>query len=168
MKKTVIAMIATVGLSSTLMAMGPGMQESQGSKGMHACKHMKGKHHKKRGDIYRTLQQLDLTAAQQKELQSLRETQRAERKAKRKKMQEKREARSAKRDQKADLGRFMSAEKFDKEAFKVVMQERMERRLRVKKERREQRMEKRAENMEKIFHILTPLQREKWIQLSKS
>lgn len=168
MKKTVIAMVTAVGLSSTLMAMGPGMQGSQGSKGMHSCKHIKGKHHKKRDEIHKTLQQLDLTEAQKKELQALRETQRAERQANRKKMQERREARRAKRDQKPDLGRFMSAEKFDKEAFKVVMQERMEKRLRMKKERRERMMEKRAENMEKIFHILTPEQREKWIQLSKS
>ncbi|UFH59445.1 Spy/CpxP family protein refolding chaperone [Sulfurovum mangrovi] len=169
MKKTMIAMIATVGLSSTLMAMGPDMQPCQDSKGMHACqgyknmkscKYTKGKHHKKRDDLYRTLRQLDLTAAQKEELRAFRETQRAERKA----MKEQR----GKRQRNVDLSDFMSAEKFDKEAFKAAMKERMEQREKMREKRREAMMEKRAERMEKIFTILTPAQREKWIQLSKS
>ncbi|MDD2451524.1 periplasmic heavy metal sensor [Sulfurovum sp.] len=149
MKKTVITIIATLGLGSALMASGHGM---------HACKH-----HKDRSGISQTIQQLDLTEAQKKELQAIREAQRAERKASRKAMKEKRTG----KQQRMDLGKFMSAEKFDKEAFKTAMKERMQQREEMREKRREAMIEKRAERMEKFFSILTPEQREKWIQLSQ-
>ncbi|MDD3592634.1 MAG: Spy/CpxP family protein refolding chaperone [Sulfurovum sp.] len=149
MKKTAITMIAALGLSSALMASGHGM---------HGCKH-----HKERSTIYQTIQQLDLTEAQKKELQAFRETQRAERKASRKALKGKRAA----KQNRTDLSKFMSAEKFDKEAFKTVMKERMQQREVMREKRREAMIEKRAERMEKFFTILTPEQREKWIQLSK-
>jgi protein CpxP len=149
MKKTAITIIAALGLSSALMASGHGM---------HACKH-----HKERSTIYQTIQQLDLTEVQKKELQALRETQRAERKASRKALKEKRTG----KQQRMDLGKFMSAEKFDKEAFKAAMNERMQQRDEMREKRLEAMIEKRAEKMEKFFSILTPEQREKWIQLSQ-
>lgn len=155
MKKTVIAIIATVGLSSALMSMGPDMQ---------SCKHPMGKHHKDGNEIYKTIQQLDLSTAQKEQLQALRETQREERKMQRKAMKDQRDMKS----KRADLSTFMTSDKFDKQAFKSVMKERMEKRDLMREQRRELVIERRAERMEKIFNILTPEQREKWIQLSKS
>lgn len=149
MKKRVITVIAALGLGSALMASGHGM---------HACKH-----HKERSSIYNTIEQLDLTEAQKKELQALREMQREERKASRKAMKEQRVG----KQKRMDLGQFMSTEKFDKEGFKEAMKERMQQRAEMREKRREAMIEKRAERMEKIFHILTPEQREKWIQLSQ-
>ena len=149
MKKRVITIIAALGLGSALMASGHGM---------HACKH-----HKERSTIYNTIQQLDLTEAQKKELQALREMQREERKVSRKAMKEK----GTLKQRGVELSRFMSAEKFDKEAFKRVMKERMQQRAEMREKRREAMIEKRAERMEKFFAILTPEQREKWIQLSQ-
>ncbi|HEO98412.1 MAG TPA: periplasmic heavy metal sensor [Epsilonproteobacteria bacterium] len=148
MKRTAIAIIATFGLSSALMA----------GSGMHSCKH-----HKERSSLYTTIEQLDLTEAQKKELQTFRETQRGEKKASRKALKEKR----AMKQNRTDLSRFMTAEKFDKEAFKAVMKERMQSREKMREERREAMIERRAERMEKLFAILTPEQREKWIQLSQ-
>ncbi|MDM5272323.1 Spy/CpxP family protein refolding chaperone [Sulfurovum sp. zt1-1] len=155
MKKTVIAIIATVGLSSALMATGPGMNP---------CKDSIGKHYKERSEIYKAIQQLDLTQAQKEQLQTFRESQREERKANRAALKEKR----AMKQNRTDLSRFMSAEKFDKNAYKTAMKERMQQREEMREKRRELVLEKRAERMEKIFNILTPEQREKWIQLSKS
>lgn len=155
MKKTVMAVIATLGLSSAIMASGPGMQP---------CKHPMGMHHKDRSNIYKTIQQLDLTETQKQELQAFRESQREERKAYRTALKEKR----AMKQNQTDLSRFMSAEKFDKNAYKTAVKERMQQREEMRAKRRELMVEKRAERMEKIFNILTPAQREKWIQLSKS
>jgi len=148
MKNTVIVMIATFGLSSALMA----------GSGMHLCKH-----HKERSSLYTTLEQLDLTEAQKKELQAFRETQRGEKKDARKVMKEKR----VMKQNRIDLSQFMSAEKFDKEAFKTAMKERMHSREKMREERRASMRERSAERMEKLFAILTPKQREKWIQLSQ-
>lgn len=71
------------------------------------------------------------------------------------------------KQKRADLSKFMSAEQFDKEAFKTLMKERMQSREKIREERRESMIERRVERMEKLFNILTPEQREKWIQLSQ-
>ena len=155
MKKTVIVMTALLGLSTTLFASGFDGKSCPNTK-MH-----------QKDSFYKVMDQLELSDAQKAQLKTLRETNRQERKTKQEAMKEQRAKRMETMRKNRDLSQFMSADKFDKEAFKTVMKKRMEQRDKMMVERREAMIEKRAENMGKIFNVLTPQQREKWIQLSK-
>jgi Spy/CpxP family protein refolding chaperone len=66
-----------------------------------------------------------------------------------------------------DLSRFMSRERFDKEAFKKAMQEKWTAQEKMRQARRAERLDRMADRMEKIFAVLTPEQREKLIEWSK-
>jgi protein CpxP len=155
MKKTTIVMTALLGLSTTLFASGFGGKSCQNDR-------MYQKH-----SFYKVMDQLDLSDAQKAQFKALRDSKRAERKAQRKAMKESRSKRVEMMRKNRDLSQFMTADKFDKEAFKAVMKKRMEQREQMREKRSEAMLAKRAESMEKIFNILTPEQREKWIQLSK-
>ncbi len=116
--------------------------------------------------MFQVMKQLDLTQEQKKAIQEIRKSQRAERKARKEKMKENRMA--MRHMMKPDLSKFMSSTAFDKVAFKVEMNRKFEQREERMEKKRAAILEKRAENMEKIFNILTPEQRNKWIQLSQS
>jgi len=65
------------------------------------------------------------------------------------------------------VSRFMSAEKFDKAAFKEVVRERWAMQDQRRAERRNARLDLMADTMEKIYDVLTPQQRQKLIELSQ-
>ncbi len=69
---------------------------------------------------------------------------------------------------KMDASKFMSANSFDKEAYKKSVQERWKKMDELRAKRREAKLNMMADRMEKIFNILTPAQREKLIELSNS
>lgn len=156
MKKTTAALLLTLGLgTATLFAYG-----GADGQNMQQCKHHtegKFKHH--RGDgMMKTLQELNLSDTQKMQLKQIRQEQKAQRQANKQAMQAR---------MKPDMAQFMSADKFDKEAYKAQMTQRFEAKRAMMEAKREQMLEKRAEKMEKIFMILTPEQRIKWIELSK-
>lgn len=151
MKKVTTVVLLTLGLGTALFACPAGG----------ACK---------RGGEYRNgmqkiMQQLDLTAEQKEQLNTLRESRKNGMQAKRKERKENRK--SMRQQMRPDMSKFMTANTFDKEAFKQEMKKKHEER-RVKREKRKESMlSSRADNMEKMFNILTPEQRIKWIELSK-
>ena len=67
-----------------------------------------------------------------------------------------------------DLSKFMTKERFDKEAFKKARLEKWAQQDSLRKEQRAERLDRMADRMEKIFRVLTPEQREKLIELSKN
>lgn len=152
MKKTTIVMTALLGLSTTLFAGGFG--------GKHCQNHKRYPKH----NFYQVMKQLKLSDAQKVQFWELRKSQREVRMVQRRSMRAKR-AKMVRKNR--DLSQFMTAKKFDKRVYKALIRKRMEQRDRMRTKRRKAMIEKRAENMEKVFNILTPEQREKWIQLSK-
>lgn len=163
MKKTTIALLLTLGLgTATLFAYGG----PDGAQGEH-CKYHKGgnfKHHK--GErMMQMIRQLDLSDAQKAQLKQMKEASKAERKSLREQRKAHRQA--MQESMRPDMGQFISADKFDKEAFKTQMNQRFEARRSMMEQKRATMLERRADKMEKIFNILTPEQRIKWIELSK-
>ena len=146
MKKVTKALLLTLGVSTALMACPAGGKKfgGEGREGMRQI-----------------MQQLDLTDKQKEELKTLRESRKEI-------MQAKKEHRRNMRQQmKPDMSTFMTANSFDKEAFKKEMQKKFEAKRAMREQRQASMMEVRADHMEKMFNILTPEQRIKWIELSK-
>jgi Spy/CpxP family protein refolding chaperone len=79
----------------------------------------------------------------------------------------KQDKKSMREQMKPDMSRYMSEDKFDKKAYIQDMTKRAEARRAKMQKRRAQMLEARAEHMQKVFDILTPEQRKKWIELSK-
>jgi len=155
MKKTTITALVILGLGTAAFAYGPG--------GGHCKKGPFGAEH--RGGIHKLVKQLDLTADQKKEFEVLKESRkkmmiskREEHKGKRSKMMQK---------MRPDMSHFMSADNFDKDAFKKELSTKFEKRDEMRKKRQVAMLEKRADGMQKHFNILTPEQRIKLIELSK-
>jgi Spy/CpxP family protein refolding chaperone len=110
--------------------------------------------------------QLDLTKDQR---QKIRDVFKAERQAKRTERKAKRGERKKRGGMFGQLNpeAFMSADHFDKSAFEKAVQDQAARRKADREAKRQSRLKQRAEFLEKIFNILTPEQRVKWIELSK-
>ncbi len=153
MKKTAIALLVTLGLGTTLFAFGP-FGHKGGPFG--------GKHNMK---TFKLVKELDLTKEQETVLKSVKESQRA-------KIREgwkafKKDRGNMSKPMQSDMNLYMSADNFDKEAFKEEMKKKFEARRKVMETRGADMLENRASSMEKVFNILTPEQRIKWIELSK-
>ena len=153
MKKTTIAIIATLGLgTATLLACGgPG--------------HKGGPFGENRGGMFKVMKQLDLTSEQKDQMQVLKKERKGHMQAKMKEMKENRKSMMA--GMKPDLSTFMTANNFDKEAFKNQMNNKFEAKRQIMESKKSAMLKTRAEGMEKVFNILTPEQRIKWIELSK-
>ena len=153
MKKTTIAILVTLGLgTATLLAFGgPGH---------------KGGPFGDRGGMFKVMKQLDLTAEQEEQMDVLKTERKVQMKAKFKEMKKNRK--SMMKGMKPDLSTFMSADSFDKEAFKVQMENKFEAKRKMMQSKKSEMLEKRAVGMENVFNILTPEQRVKWIELSKA
>lgn len=151
MKKTALAILLTLGLGTVaaIACGGPG--------------HHKGGKHK--DQMMKVVKQLDLTSDQKSALKTLRKANKAERKTKMKAMKENRK--QMRESMKPDMSQFMTADSFDKEAFKTQMNQKFEAKRQMMEGKKAAMLEKRATNMEKVFNILTPEQRIKWIELSK-
>jgi len=153
MKKKTIALLVTLGLGTTLFAFGPEGHRGGPFAGGQPM------------EMFKLVRTLDLTSEQKTELKSVKKSQKAQ-------MQEKREAfkigrESMMKQMKPDMSLFMSADNFDKEAFKQEMKKKFEARRKVMETKGAEMLENRASSMEKVFNILTPEQRIKWIELSK-
>ena len=153
MKKTAIALLVTLGLGTSLFAFGPGGHRGGPFAGGQSM------------EMFKIVRTLDLTSEQKTELKSFKKSQKAQ-------MQEKRESfkidrESMMKQMKPDMSLFMSADNFDKEAFKQEMTKKFEARRKVMETKGAEMLEARASSMEKVFNILTPEQRIKWIELSK-
>jgi Spy/CpxP family protein refolding chaperone len=182
--QTIALTIAGLGLTTALMASGSqgdwgeSHRDHRGS-GMHQQdNHPRGMHRKgfrktnkthrgqQRGFMRRIGRQLDLTQDQR---QKIREAFKNERKAK----QAERKARlKEEKKRKGLFGKlnpqtFMSDKHFDKEAYAKAIQKQTRDRKAKRAAKRKSRIERRAAFLEKIFNILTPEQRVKWIELSK-
>jgi len=153
MKKTTIAILATLGLgTATLLACGgPG--------------HKGGPFGEHRGGMFKVMKQLDLTSEQKDQMKVLKQERKDHMQTKMKEMKENRKSMMV--GMKPDLSTFMTANNFDKEAFKKQMNNKFEAKRQMMESRKSVMLEKRAEGMEKMFNILTPEQRIKWIELSK-
>ncbi len=151
MKKLTTAVLLTLGLGTVLFACPAGWAE-------------------KRGGAYKDrmqsiMKQLDLSSEQKEQLKTLRESRKNMMKAKRKEFKENRKAMRG--QMKPDMSKFMTANTFDKEAFKKEMHQKFEAKRAMKENRKTAMLENRANRMEQMFNILTPEQRIKWIELSK-
>ena len=153
MKKTTIAILATLGLgTATLLACG-----GPGHKGGPFGEHRSG--------MSKVMKQLDLTSEQKDQMKVLKQERKDHMQTKMKEMKENRKSMMA--GMKPDLSTFMTANNFDKEAFRKQMNNKFEAKRQMMESRKSVMLEKRAEGMEKMFNILTPEQRIKWIELSK-
>jgi len=151
MKKLTTAVLVTLGLGTALFACPAGGDGKRGGEYRNGMKMI--------------MKQLDLSSQQKEQLKILRESRKEMMQAKRKACKEDRQA--MKGQIKPDMNKFMTANSFDKKAFKHEMQKKFEAKRAMKENRKMAMMESRAENMEKVFNILTPEQRIKWIELSK-
>ncbi len=189
--KTILLTLAGLGLTTALMANGPqgGWDGSRGERGQHGM-HQQGDHPKgmqrggnrdgkkmRRGDrrahnkgFMRQLgRQLDLTKEQRQKIRAVFQEERQAKKAERKAL---RTHRGQGKKRAGMFGQmnpetFMSADHFDKEAFTKAAQDQAAKRKAERQAKRTSRLKQRAAFVEKIFNILTPEQRVKWIELSK-
>ena len=165
--------------------MGPGKGQGMGQ-GMHAGAGQCGNRGMQRGHgrakgmqrhgmraemMQKVMSQLDLTDEQKKQIRLIRleaQKERIEAKIARVRQGKGPGMHRGKRGRHAmDLSRFMTPEKFDKAAFKKAMQERWAAREKMRQQRQAERLERMADRMEKVFNVLTPVQREKLIKLSQ-
>ncbi len=168
--KTILLTIAGLSLTTALMANGPqdGGSESCGEhrgQGMHRSgEHRMGAMHRgqRRGFMRQIGRQLDLTQDQRRKIRQIFREAREKAQAARKTYQE-----TGKKQGRLNPESYMSAEHFDKEAFKRGVLEQQAKRKAARQARRQVRLDRQADRLEKIFNILTPEQRRKWIQLSK-
>lgn len=158
-KRTFILTLTGLGLATALFASGMDHQRFEEIGDMQRS-HMMGSKHVMFGKL---MKQLDLSDTQRTEIRSLMKIKRQEMKEK---FQSFKEERKALRKS-FDASQFMSAEHFDKEAFKEVLRKRRAAIMAFMQEHQEEMLENRANTMQKIFDILTPEQREKVIQLSQ-
>lgn len=152
-KRAIITLLVTLGLGTTLFGFGP-----FGHRGGPFA----GQQHI---EIFKLVNELDLSSEQEAELKLIKKSQKAQ-------MREKMEAFKADREEmmtqvKPDMSLYMSADSFDKAAFKEEMKNKFEARREVMQTRGAEMLENRASGMEKIFNVLTPEQRIKWVELSK-
>ncbi len=153
MTKTTIAVLVTLGLGTvTLLACGgPGH---------------KGGPFGDRGGMFKVMKQLDLTDEQKDKMKVLKVERKSQMKAKFKEMKEMRGSMMS--GMKPELSAFMTADSFNKEAFKSQVEKKFEAKRKMMASKKDEMLEKRAVGMEKVFNILTPEQRVKWIELSKT
>ena len=182
--KTIVLTLAGLGLTSALMAGSPWGDSGesrghQGQNGMHQKgdsprgMHRRGDHRadkmqrgQRRGMMRQMGRELDLTKEQR---QKIRDVFKAERQAKR---AERKAHRGEGKKRGGMFGQlnpetFMSADHFDKSAFEKAAQDQATKRKSDREAKRTSRLKQRAAFMEKVFNILTPEQRVKWIELSK-
>jgi periplasmic protein CpxP/Spy len=152
MKKLTTVALLTVGLGTALFACPSGGDGQRGGG--------------YKNGMQKIMKQLDLSSEQKDQLKTLRESRKAMMQTKRKEFKENRKSMRA--QMKPDMSTFMTANTFDKEAFKQEMQKKHEARRAMRDSKKSSMLESRADNMEKMFNILTPEQRIKWIELSKT
>lgn len=112
MKKTAIALLVTLGLGTAAFAFGPGGGE---------CGSFGGPH---KGDMIKKMKKLDLTSKQKEALKSLNKSRKAEFMDKREEMMKK--VKTMHQEMRVDASEFMTADGFDKEAFKAQMRQKIE------------------------------------------
>lgn len=151
MKKATTAVLLTLGLGTALVFACPAGGDKRGGPDRNGMKQI--------------MKQLDLSSEQKDQLKTLRVSRKDMMKDKRKSCKEDRKA--MRQQMKPDLNTFMTANTFDKKAFKQEMQKKFEAKRTMRENKRMAMLETRADHMEKMFNILTPEQRIKWIELSK-
>ena len=107
LKKTTIVLLVTLGLGTTLFAFGPGGHRGGPFAG------------KQNMEIFKLVKKLDLSSEQEAALKTVKESQRAQMREKMESFKKDRE--SMMKQMKPDMSLFMSADSFDKEAFKSEM-----------------------------------------------
>ena len=151
MKKLTTVVLLTLGLGTALFACPSGGNKQRGGPD--------------KNGMQQIMKQLDLSAEQNDQLKTLRESRKDMMQAKRKEFKENRKAMRG--QMKPDMSTFMTANSFDKEAFKQEMKKKHDAKRAIRESRKASMLDSRADNMEKMFNILTPEQRIKWIELFK-
>ncbi len=179
--KRIVLVLAGLGLTSALMASGPHGNRTGGEcqeQKMHAQKEnlqrvdhkdrmgQKRDQNQRKNFMRRMAKELDLSRDQRLQIRDVFKDMRKAKQAKRKAFRKTAKNRAGMFEA-IDLEKFMSADHFNKEAFKQNILEQQAKRKAARQARRQARLDSRADMMEKIFNILTPEQRLKWIQLSK-
>ncbi|MEA1880355.1 MAG: Spy/CpxP family protein refolding chaperone [Campylobacterota bacterium] len=152
MKKTTIAVMITLGLGTAALLACGGPEHKGGPFG-------------DRGGMFKVMKQLDLTSEQKEQMKLFRAERKSHMKATFREMKENKKSMMA--SMKPDLSTFMTADSFDKVAFKAQVEKKFEAKRKMMETKKSEMLEKRASGMEKVFNILTPEQRVKWIELSK-
>ena len=168
--KVIVLALAGLGMTAALMANGPrgGWDDPRGGPGMHQGDRQHGMQRRggARGFARQMARQLDLTKEQRQKIRAIFRAERQGKKAERRAHRQQGNRRPGLFGQ-LNPATFMSADNFDKDAFKKAVQEQAQQRKAARETRRKARLDQRADLMEKIFNILTPEQRVKWIELSK-
>jgi Spy/CpxP family protein refolding chaperone len=171
--KTIALAIAGLSLTSVLMAGNPQGEwnETRGHRGrlaLHQRGGYQGDLHRRarRGALRRMARQLDLTSDQKEKIREIftseRKAKKAQRRARRLHEKQPRELFGA-----LNPETFMSADHFDKTAFVAASEKQAADRKAKREAKRQARIQHRAAFLEKIFNVLTPEQRVKWIELAK-
>ncbi len=179
--KTIVLALAGLGLATVLMAHEPQGSENgeRGGYGMHQRgmdrpgMHRGGfrdsrlmRHGHRRGFMRRMGRELNLTSEQRRQFRELFKAERKAREAERR-VQRRHGKKRGSMFGSLNPETFMSADHFDKDAYVKAVEKQAQQRRTERRDRRRSRLEHRAAFMEKIFNILTPEQRVKWIELAK-
>ena len=192
MKKLTTVAVVVLGLGTAVFANGMGgehrgMRGGDGEcggmkqhrtmklhKGMGEHRGMQGKMNKNRhatqNRMFAIINKLNLTDEQKAKIKDIRKSKRANQKAyKLEKKAYKLQRRAAKIRKMGvmDLSKFMTVDKFDKEAFRAILTKKAEARKAKIQEMKTARINAKVDNMEKVFNLLTPEQRVELIEKSK-
>ena len=186
-RKTIILVLAGLGLTTALMAQKPytpqdGTEDGWNPQGVHRQgmekprMHHRGIRHghrmhrkdrrRRRMLLQRLTRALDLTPEQRREIRTVFRQERQAKQAARRIHRRHRKRRTPL------LGTlppetFMTTDRFDKEAFIKAVEKQAKKRHAEREAMRRKRLEQRAAFLEKIFKILTPEQRGKWLELGQ-
>ena len=179
MKKLTAVAVVVLGLSTAAFACGGqgggcGMKQQKGmdcqkhmgeqKQGMGCQKHMgMQKGGEKKHKMFAIIKRLNLSDEQMAKLKEIRQS----------KMQSHRALKLEKRAAKAsgmngmDISKFMTAEKFDKDAFRAILTKKMEEKRAKMQKIKTAKINTKVDTMEKLFNLLTPEQRVALIEQSK-
>ena len=153
MKKVILGFVVLLGLSTLVFGFGGGKQ------GYH------GGYHK--GGIFRTVYQLDLSDEQITKIEDIKKSKSSD--FKRKFRKQRREAKKNKKSNFSDASKYLSADSFDRDTFielaTTKAKEREEAKAKSRESFRTTRINAKADNIQKIFDVLTKEQRSELIIL---
>jgi len=177
MKKLTTVAVVVLGLGTAVFANGMGSEhrgirggdgECSGMKQHRAMGHQKQM--RMQNSIFSVIKKLDLTDEQQTKMRDIHRAKRADQKAfklERKAFKLQQRAAKIRKPQKMDLSKFMTVDKFDKEAFRALLTKKMDKKRAKMQKMRTARINAKVDNMEKVFNLLTPEQRVELIEQSK-
>ena len=120
--------------------------------------------------MFYIIKKLNLTDDQKAKMRDIRRSKRADQKAfklERKAFKLQQRAAKIRKMDGMDLSKFMTVDKFDKDAFRAMLTKKMDEKRAKMEKMRTARINTKIDSMEKVFNLLTPEQRVELIEQSK-